>query len=336
LLLSDLAEPQRSGSERVFPRRRRYRIEDRDGRVSFTKLADDPESADELRREATVLRVLHRHLPDCPAPRLLDWDASAGVLRLEALAGEDLASGIRSAGLLDVSAAAALGRSLALLHRDGGEAARELGPARSDPVPVHRPTPTDWRTLSAGSIDVVSLVQRSPTLVSHLDRLCVPPPREALIHGDVRFDNVMLGGPSGLYLVDWESAGAGEAAWDVGLAIAWWVSAWLSTVPQVPGVPPHHLLGAAELPLASIRPALEAFWRAYRTAMDDECASLRRCLELAAVRLVHLAVDLAAEIEEIRAVSVLHVQLAENLIEDPSGVGQGLLGLALDGGHGDR
>jgi aminoglycoside phosphotransferase (APT) family kinase protein len=310
----------------------RYRLEARDGRRAFAKVAADAEEAEDLRREAEVLRLLARRLPASAglAPRLLGWSEEEGVLRVEAIEGEDLGRRTRAAGLLDASAAAALGTALALLHREGRGAVRDLpGPASSGPVGVHRPTPADLHGYSAGALEVLVLLQRSAPLCAELDRLCVPPPAETLVHGDVKLENVLVGGPTGMRLVDWEFAGAGEALWDVAFVMASCLGAWLSSVPQVPAVPPDRLMREAGLPLAGVRPGLAALWLAYRGAHVDGGAGLRRCLDLTAVRLVQLAVEVAGDAEDLRAVSAMHLQVAQNMLERPEAASQSLLGLPL-------
>ena len=119
-----------------------------------------------------------------------------------------------------MAAAAELGAVLAGLHREGRAAAAELGAPGSGPVGVHRPTPRDMRGFSGGAVELLVALQRSAPLCAHLDRLCAPPEPQTFVHGDVRLENVLVGGPSGLRLVDWEFAGAGEGAWDVALAMA--------------------------------------------------------------------------------------------------------------------
>jgi hypothetical protein len=182
--------------------------------------------------------------------------------------------------------------------------------------------------LSSGAQDVLALLQRSRSLCAHLDRLWVPPRPETLVHGDVRLENVIAGGGSGLRLIDWECAGAGEALWDVAAFIASCLGAWLSSTPQVPGVPPDRLVDESSLPLAGIRPGLTAFWLAYvRRAPLDADVALQRCIALVAVRLVQLGVEAAMDAEDLRAVPVLHFQVAHNMLDHPDMAASGLLGL---------
>jgi aminoglycoside phosphotransferase (APT) family kinase protein len=291
--------------------------------------------AADLRRESEIIRFLGRRLPRCAvyAPALYEWSDEEGVLRIEVLVGETLAQRTLAAGLLDIAAADELGAALANLHHAGRDVVGDLAAASSGPVAVHRPTPDDLHGYSMGALEVLVALQRSAVLCAHLDRLCVPSAAETLIHGDVRLENVVVGGFGGLRIVDWEFAGAGEGLWDMALAMASILGAWLTSVPQVPDVPPARLLREADLPLAGLRAGMAALWRAYRRgASADGGAALARCLELTAVGLVHRAVDAACDAEDLRAVSVAHLQLAEGMLERPEELCERLLGLPLRDG----
>jgi aminoglycoside phosphotransferase (APT) family kinase protein len=316
--------------------RHRHRFEARGGRRLFTKLAEDPREREELRREAEVLDLLDRRLPATAllAPAPVGWSEEDGALHLETVEGEDLARRVTATGMLDAGVTTALGTALAVLHEEGRAAADEWpGDARSAPVGVHRPTPADNHRYSAGSLDVIVLLQRSAPLCAHLDRLCLPPPLETLVHGDVRLENVIAGGASGLRLVDWEFAGAGEGMWDVASFVASCIGAWLWSIPQIPAVSPERLVDEATLPLAAIRPGLGAFWTAYAARSQlHPPAALRRCIDLAAIRLAQLAVEAAADTEDLRAVSVMHLQVAHNMLDRPAAASDELLGLALRDG----
>ena len=324
--------PARAGAVADRPIRRRHGFEEREGRRTFVKVATDVQPVEDLRREAEILSLLEGRMPRCAAPALLDWNEEEGALRVEAVAGGDLASRIHATGLLEVPAASALGAALAELHREGRAICADLGRARSGPVGVHRPSPGDMRGLSSGAMETIVLLQRSSSLCAHLDRLCVPPAEETLIHGDVRMENVMVDRPPQLRLVNWEFAGTGEGLWDVAHAIAWSLGAWMSSIPQIPGLSPDRLMTEAGLPLAAVSPGLGALWRAYRTGAPRDGDALRRCLDLVAVRLVQLAVEAAGDAEDVRAVSAMELQLAENILERPAALCPRLLGLALDDG----
>lgn len=106
--------------------RHRHRLEARGGEHVFAKLAEGESEAEELRREAGVLALLGRRLPETArlAPASLGWSDEDGALYLEAIEGEDLGGRVLASGRLDLATAAALGTALAVLHEEG-RAARD-------------------------------------------------------------------------------------------------------------------------------------------------------------------------------------------------------------------
>ena len=77
---------------------------------------------------------------------------------------------------------------------------------------------------------------------------------------------------------------------------------------------------------ASMRPAIGAFWTAYRSARARPPA-LAQVVELAAVRLLQAALERARHSDELSAHAVVLAQVAAHLLRDPEGAALALLGL---------
>ena len=160
------------------------------------------------------------------------------------------------------------------------------------------------------------------------------PAVDELVHGDLRWENVLVAGDrhaaTRVWLVDWEMGGAGEHAWDAGCFAAAAVSAWLCSIPDVPGVPPDRLATEAELPMEAVAAGLDLFWSAYRASNPDSTtdAWAERAAQLAAVRLVHIGFELTELDLGVRASAVAHLQVAANILGDPARAGRDLLGLS--------
>jgi hypothetical protein len=154
----------------------------------------------------------------------------------------------------------------------------------------------------------------------------------ALVHGDVRWENCLALPAPGrrrrtrLLLVDWELAGRADSAFDVGSALAEYLQAWVVSVPMIEAVDPGQLVAGARHPLSSMRPAMHAFWSAYRTA-SPQPPPLRRVVELAAARLLQTAVEMSQRLASATAHAVTVVQLAENMLRRPDVAAGPLLGL---------
>ena len=127
-------------------------------------------------------------------------------------------------------------------------------------------------------------------------------------------------------LIDWEVAGPGPAAFDVGTVLAEYLAAWIESIPIVEPADPGRLVARARHPLDRMRPAVHDFWSAYRAA-DPLCPALRRVIELAAVRLLQVAVEHAQRLSAPSAHVVTLLQLADNMLRDPEEAALALLAL---------
>jgi hypothetical protein len=307
------------------------------GRRSFTKASRGPDDQQELLREAAVYALVGDRCPATRAhlPRDVRWDADAGELEMEAVLGCDLASLVADDGALDPAAAAEVGRVVGGFHAEAGPLGDGDAPPSvwlRDGTGVDRPTPAYLGLLSGGQVGVLKALQRSRKLQAHLAALG-PPVAGDLVHGDLRWENVLVApvdAPPRVWLVDWEMGGSGERAWDVGCFAASGISAWLASIPTVPDVAPGGLVAEAALPMDAITSGLAAFWGAYRAAgprapRDDWAI---RCAQLAAVRVVHLAFERSAHEADLHPLAVVHLQVATHMLADPGRAGRELLGIA--------
>jgi Ser/Thr protein kinase RdoA (MazF antagonist) len=227
-----------------------------------------------------------------------------------------------------------LGRTLAALHRLPAGEVEALPPdvdrmwALSLPEPPHELV----LDLSSGAQEVVARVQAGRHLCERLGELRDAPGEDALVHGDLRWANCLaLAAPGAerrtrVVLVDWELAGPGAAAFDVGTVLAEYLSVWIGSIPIADPADPGRLIARARHPLERMRPAIHDFWSAYRLA-NPLHPTLRRVVELGAVRLLQTAVEHAQGLAAPTAHVMTLVQLADNLLRDPDDAALTLLAL---------
>ena len=186
--------------------------------------------------------------------------------------------------------------------------------------------------MSAGAQDVVARVQASASVCGWLEDLARDRADDAIVHGDLRWENCLVLAAAGgarrtrVLLIDWELAGRGTAAFDVGTVLAEYLRAWVWSIPIVDARDPGRLLARAGRPLSHMRPALQAFWVAYRSARPEGPA-LRDVIRLAAVRVLQIAVERAERVTRAPAHVVTLLQLADGMLRAPEDAGQQLLGL---------
>jgi aminoglycoside phosphotransferase (APT) family kinase protein len=279
-----------------------------------------------LAHEATVLRLLAEVPVLAPhVPEVVCLDGSCLVLRTPGQ-GRDWSD---HRGRFPRVPARVLGRLLAALHR----LRFDLTDAPDAIWGLELPEPPYELVLelSTGAQDLVARIQGSDFVCSRLEELRASlDGGGALVHGDLRWDNCLAVPAPGarrrtrVVMLDWELAGPCDPAFDVGSVLSEYLRVWVGSVPIVEPVDPGRLVARARHPLASMRPAMQAFWSAYR---HPGAPALRRVIELGAVRLLQTAVERAQGVNAPTAHVVTLVQLADNMLRRPDEAAVALLGL---------
>jgi Ser/Thr protein kinase RdoA (MazF antagonist) len=294
-----------------------------------------PHTVDTLNHEAAVLRAL-AGVPQLAGrvPIVEHHDRDAACLVLRSPAGARDWSDHQRDGRFRSGVARVLGQVLAALHALPAETVGAR-PADIEPMwalDLAEPPYEALLDMSAGSRDVVARIQGSERLSQRLRALRQKVPRVTLVHGDLRWDNCLAFAQPGsrrrtrVLVIDWELAGRGAAAFDVGTVIAEYLRAWVGSIPIVAPTDPSRLVSHAEHPLWRMRPAIAAFWSAYRRA-EPRAPSLDDVIELAGVRLLQIAIERAQALHAPTAHVVTLLQLADNMLAQPAAAATGLLAL---------
>jgi len=231
-------------------------------------------------REVALYRVASRRATLRPfTAELLHYDPEGEVMILEALLTSrrlDRMTGSRH--VLDPEIARWLGEALATWHREAASV-DELEPA--DPWMLHIDQDRRLEVLDRDRrlaevterILSDSAARRIPARVRQAWR------SETVIHGDIRFANVMVcTSPPAIRFIDWETSGRGDPAWDLGAAIQEYLSVCLG--------------GGHEDPFPAARPAVRALLDGYEEAAE-RAPTWRRLAPFVACRLLMRAIQLA-------------------------------------------
>jgi Ser/Thr protein kinase RdoA (MazF antagonist) len=317
-------------------RNRHFRVEVRDGAGWFLKQPVDPAEGghESLRCEAAFLEFCREEpraaavLPTLPhlvrresGEDLLIYDLIVDAAPLDSLLEEEGEAAV---------AAARLGTALGTLHRafdgidpDDPRLAGWLPRSVPFGLRIHEPGLGQLAHNSPAIHEALRIVQEGGVLGGHLDRLRRDWRPSTLIHGDIRFANVLArGAPDpGLWLVDWEMAQHGDPAWDLAGALQDFLVAWSASMPMTAGLTAAERAAGARIPLSSVWPAIAALWGGYRRAAGTGPAEaadlLRRAVGLSGARLLQSAYEASDNAEALTGHSVLLLQVAANVLADP-------------------
>jgi hypothetical protein len=286
-----------------------------------------------LRREAACYE-LAREIPELAAimPRLIRYDERRHTIVLELLPDAEslLTYHMRNKGF-PIEFGHMLGERIGVYHaKAGGLAENEkLKPLLMRQRPV-------ILTLSRGGHTVLShfgrigpavsaLLQQHKDFEGLLDALGAEWRFDSLIHGDMKWDNVLVF-PSGkgldFRIADWEMADFGDAAWDVGAVLQSFFSAWIMSMPISSALPSEAYIGMAAQPLDAMRPVLNTFWDAYANTrgFDEKLAQqeLTRCMRFGAARLTWSAIEQRLYASQLDPAATALLQVSLNILKDPS------------------
>jgi len=240
--------------------------------------------------------------PDVAAllPTCVHLDERRQVLVLRAAPEEQLfAAQVVDESFPGRALAAALGRALALLHNATADipavTGANCGVLGLPDAPPETRRLGDNSTAGQAAIDMICADDDIAARLRATAQLLKP---ACLIHGDVKWDNVIMdaGPPARVTLFDWELSGWGDPAWDVGSALA---DAWCLTA--------HDGMFSGD-PTSWLRGSERALLDAYRAGRGDLDAGFAdRVAGCWCARTAHLAMECAAGVDDARHPKVGHL-----------------------------
>jgi hypothetical protein len=306
-----------------------------------------PETIYSFVREAACMRlareVSQKPVLNALCPSLRFYDDTRHVLIYDMLRdAETLAFAVAREPASIPALMHQLARTIAAVHLETSAHGSlvEIGPAMSGVAPwvlsIGENAESVMPNMSPAQRDLVQNIRQSRTLYYGLAALNVSWQRKCLVHGDLKWDNIMLlPTESGreLRLIDWELADVGEPLWDLAQITVGLLQYWLLNVPgdridESFSSP----LPSASVDLSSLGVVFRDMWAAYFAGATglhpDRNAGYALTARLVGARLVLLAFELVPKVQAITAHCRLAMRLAEYFFIDPAGAAHSLLGIS--------
>ena len=229
-----------------------------------------------------------------------------------------------------------VGRALATLHTTLSAAEllevpalRHLRSSAPWVLSIHEPPAAMLGAMTSAEVALLRVVQAAGGLGDNLSCLRSHWRATALIHGDIKADNILVRRDhDSVLLVDWECAQLGPPAWDVGSAFCDLIRFWVSSIPSKCGSAVPHL---ATRPLVCVRAAARYLWHWYAATVGFEDLSanafLLESMRYCGARLVQTAFEYAAATTQLSHSVALLLQVGTNILENPVRAQSDLLGL---------
>jgi hypothetical protein len=274
-------------------------------------------------------------------PRLINYDAGRHVLIVELLPdAESLADRHARERTFPADIGRMLGEGLGLYHARAGGIVENEG-MRS--LLAHQiPVVLIWQSGGHAALGqyggvgpaLSAIIQQHPEFQTLLDAIGAEWRFDSLIHGDMKWDNVLVfPTPSGdldFRIVDWEMADLGDADWDVGAILQSFLTVWILSMPVASGLPPERYVPMAAQPIELMRPVLQAFWKAYAAtrgfAEAERVRALERSMRFAAARLIWAVFEQRRYATQLDPAALALLQVSFNILKNPAQAVVDLLG----------
>jgi Ser/Thr protein kinase RdoA (MazF antagonist) len=339
-----------SGSVEIseIPRRNRnFKVTKGDRQGYFVKQVGrwEPDTLRTLQTEAQCYRLATEDHTFADLanlmPRYHSYDQRRAVLITELLGGAETITEqhFRNESFL-VDIAEQLGRAFGSYHRIANEntltTTNSIFPrSPAWALSLHDMLPHTVPDMSGGIYQMLSMVRQFPQFAMVLDKLRSEWRFDALIHGDIKWDNcVFWRDPNEsicLKIIDWEMANWGDPCWDVASIFSAYLLFWVRSLPANSLVNPDLLVAQARFPIERMQPAIRSFWNTYtrcqgisgQTAQD----LLRRSVLYASARSIQTAFELLQYSPQANSTTVLLLQLSMNVMMNPEDATSELLGI---------
>jgi hypothetical protein len=158
---------------------------------------------------------------------------------------------------------------------------------------------------------------------------------DALIHGDIKWDNCVLcpgsDGDLHLKIVDWEMADWGDSCWDLAGIFSAYLSFWVQSLPGNGSANPDVLVAQARYPIERMQPAIRSFWSTYtrcREVSGKEARDLlHRTVLYTGARNIQTAFEFLQTSPQANSGTVLLLQLSMNVLTNPEEATSEVLGI---------
>jgi hypothetical protein len=236
-------------------------------------------------------------------PEFLDYDFRHHVVTVRLLPDTlNLHEYVERSTVIPDSVASGLGHLIASFH------SAECDNLLSSIDVEHQPGDVPWilsfhhdqgaGSLSPGNQQLLFNVQSDSTLTGHLDEVRESWRATSLMHGDLKWTNVLLETEpdAAWHVIDWEMADRGDPLWDLATMIQCWWSYWILSTPPQSLTPLDDFRERRHEAFVETRSSLDAMWSAYSgtagIAGQTATSTLEHVVRLAAARLIQTVYEL--------------------------------------------
>lgn len=297
-----------------------------------------------LQREATFGRAVARtdsvHWLKSRMPTFLDYDARHHAVTVELLAEtENLHETMERVVTIPESVSRGLGQLIASFTFK--ECDDLLAAIPNDLCAGKPPWILSFHVdqgsglLSPANEQFLKMIQADEILKSNLDDLRSNWQATSLMHGDLKWNNVLTrdtDSEPNWYVIDWEMVDRGDPRWDLGTMIQCWWYFWILSTPPDELTSLDEMLSRRRSAFDETRLSLNALWDGYQAAIGmsaSESHKLRNIVAcFAAARMLQTVYELLNSQESIGLSAQVMIEMSRRILENSESMAEFMPGVA--------
>jgi len=212
-------------------------------------------------------------------PKYYHYDSGKNLLVIELLSdGINLFEYFSQRADYPAELPSQLGRALAAFHNEAGIRMKQSpeAPVLMKNLPwiltIHQ-QPASISSFNSVSLQLLAFIQSNSQFYYGLDGLQKQWHFNDFIHGDIKLDNYIIVPQDeedliSFKIIDWELAGFGDGAWDLGSAFQAFVTFPIISMQSINGQLPANLQELLQLCSKNMRTVIREFWTGYISALQ--------------------------------------------------------------------
>jgi aminoglycoside phosphotransferase (APT) family kinase protein len=176
---------------------------------------------------------------------------------------------------------------------------------------------------------LLALLQRDEVFTSNLDELRSSWRPESLMHGDLKWNNVLIREKESVpdwYVIDWEMVDRGDPRWDLGTLIQCWWYFWILSTPLEQLSNLDDLLTRRYSAFDETKGSLDVLWAGYLSAVGISDSSVHQTLHLvarfAAARMLQTVYELLQHEESLSLSAQVMIEMSRRILETPESLSE--------------
>ena len=185
----------------------------------------------------------------------------------------------------------------------------------------HNMFASSWRVNETYQKELLELIKSDEDHLKRIQSVADEWKVECLIHGDLKFQNLLIDENENLRIVDWETCDLGDPCWDIAAVFHSYLFAWMMKELKGSDQSNGHQTEILEFELSIVQNQLAAFWTCYvaELSMNRETAEqyLLKSIRFCALKLLHTSFEITNQSKKTDHLVASVLQLSLNILKDP-------------------